>query len=192
MSVKEWVARVLELNSYLKDFPAHNGNPTQPLNTDELLDILEYGFCTRLESCEPSEDKPKGKKPAKLKTTGKCKAEVLTTSTSSACTTRFYCKMHGPNMTHDTKYCFELNWRKKRAKTNTNQNGLDKVTYKDLNAFVNAKVTAALKRLRLRTKRKSSNKESNLKVNALTAADNNDSDSNASCLPSEDSKSNNK
>eukprot|EP00957_Ditylum_brightwellii_P198869 15158181-Ditylum_brightwellii.AAC.1 len=41
-TVKEWVARVLELNSYLKDFPTTNGNPTQPLDADELLDILEY------------------------------------------------------------------------------------------------------------------------------------------------------
>eukprot|EP00957_Ditylum_brightwellii_P033675 2552158-Ditylum_brightwellii.AAC.1 len=42
MTVKEWVAGVLELNGYLKDFLAMNGNPTQPLNKDELLDILEY------------------------------------------------------------------------------------------------------------------------------------------------------
>eukprot|EP00957_Ditylum_brightwellii_P082044 6238588-Ditylum_brightwellii.AAC.1 len=42
-TVKEWVARVSELNGYLKDFPATNGNPTQPLDKDELLDILEYG-----------------------------------------------------------------------------------------------------------------------------------------------------
>eukprot|EP00957_Ditylum_brightwellii_P021513 1622206-Ditylum_brightwellii.AAC.1 len=41
-TVKEWMARVLELNGYLKDFPVTNGNPTQPLNADELLDILEY------------------------------------------------------------------------------------------------------------------------------------------------------
>eukprot|EP00957_Ditylum_brightwellii_P162392 12366054-Ditylum_brightwellii.AAC.1 len=42
-TVKEWAGRVLELNGYLKDFPTHNGNPTQPLDADELLDILEYG-----------------------------------------------------------------------------------------------------------------------------------------------------
>eukprot|EP00957_Ditylum_brightwellii_P163392 12440361-Ditylum_brightwellii.AAC.1 len=42
-TVKEWVARVLELNRYIKDFLATNRNPTQPLNADELLDILEYG-----------------------------------------------------------------------------------------------------------------------------------------------------
>eukprot|EP00957_Ditylum_brightwellii_P058488 4435559-Ditylum_brightwellii.AAC.1 len=70
---------------YLKDFPAHNGNPTQPLNKDEILDILEFRvlvswrreltvqgfdpvdqglhnfveFCTCLESCEPSKNEPK-------------------------------------------------------------------------------------------------------------------------------------
>ena len=90
-TVKEWVARVRELNGYLKDFSAHNGNPTQPLDADELLNILEVGvplswrreftvqgfnpadqglrkfveFCTCLESCEPSEVKPKGEKPSK-------------------------------------------------------------------------------------------------------------------------------
>eukprot|EP00957_Ditylum_brightwellii_P042361 3207496-Ditylum_brightwellii.AAC.1 len=83
--MKEWVACVQELNRYLKDFLAHNRNPTQPLDKDELLDILEFRvqaswhreftvqgfdpmdqglrkfveFCTCLESCEPSEDKPK-------------------------------------------------------------------------------------------------------------------------------------
>eukprot|EP00957_Ditylum_brightwellii_P147423 11225801-Ditylum_brightwellii.AAC.1 len=41
ITVKKWVAQVSELNSYLKDFPAHNRNMIQPLDTDELLDILE-------------------------------------------------------------------------------------------------------------------------------------------------------
>eukprot|EP00957_Ditylum_brightwellii_P023362 1763172-Ditylum_brightwellii.AAC.1 len=43
MTVKEWVAQVSELNGYLKDFPAHNGNRIHPLDDDKLLDILEYG-----------------------------------------------------------------------------------------------------------------------------------------------------
>eukprot|EP00957_Ditylum_brightwellii_P012809 967835-Ditylum_brightwellii.AAC.1 len=42
-TVKEWVAWVKELNKYLKDFPSHNRNPTQPLDTDKLMDILEFG-----------------------------------------------------------------------------------------------------------------------------------------------------
>eukprot|EP00957_Ditylum_brightwellii_P105317 8029134-Ditylum_brightwellii.AAC.1 len=46
-TVKEWVAGITELNSYLKDFPAHNGNPTQPLEADELLDILKFGVPAR-------------------------------------------------------------------------------------------------------------------------------------------------
>eukprot|EP00957_Ditylum_brightwellii_P179879 13702939-Ditylum_brightwellii.AAC.1 len=75
---------------YLKDFPTTNGNPTQPLKENELLDILKYGvpaswhrefmvqgvdpvdqglqkcvdFCTRLEWCEPSKGKAKGEKPS--------------------------------------------------------------------------------------------------------------------------------
>eukprot|EP00957_Ditylum_brightwellii_P107681 8214980-Ditylum_brightwellii.AAC.1 len=109
LTLKEWVACVQELNGYLKDFPAHNRNPTQPLDTDKLLDILKFRvpaswrrdftvqgfdpvdqglrkfveFCTRLESCEPSEDGPKGEKPAKAKTAGKHKAKVLTTPTTT-------------------------------------------------------------------------------------------------------------
>eukprot|EP00957_Ditylum_brightwellii_P042396 3210123-Ditylum_brightwellii.AAC.1 len=109
-TTKEWAARVLELNSYLKDFPMYNRNLTQPLNVDELLDILEYGvpaswhreftvqgtdpvdqglqkfveFFTRLELCEPSKGKSKGKTLSKLETVGKHKAKVLTTPTSSA------------------------------------------------------------------------------------------------------------
>eukprot|EP00957_Ditylum_brightwellii_P082798 6295022-Ditylum_brightwellii.AAC.1 len=111
-TVKEWVAHVQELNGYLKDFPAHNGNPTQPLVKDELLDILEFGvpaswhreftvqgfdpvyqglhkfveLCTRLESCEPSEDKPKVEKTGKTRQR-KRKAKVSTTSTATTTTT---------------------------------------------------------------------------------------------------------
>eukprot|EP00957_Ditylum_brightwellii_P144784 11028138-Ditylum_brightwellii.AAC.1 len=99
-------------------------------------------------------------------------------------------------MTHNTKDCHELNWRKKHTKINTNRNGSDKVTYKDLNAFVNAKVTATLKKAKSQNKKErskkvdSSNEESDPGVNALAAADNNDSDSNTSCLASKDSESN--
>eukprot|EP00957_Ditylum_brightwellii_P187855 14302950-Ditylum_brightwellii.AAC.1 len=100
-TVKEWVAQVQELNEYLKDFPAHNRILTEPLNKDELLDLLEFGvlaswcreftvqgfdpedqglckfveFCNRLESCEPSKGRAKGEKPFKVKTARKRKAE---------------------------------------------------------------------------------------------------------------------
>eukprot|EP00957_Ditylum_brightwellii_P136447 10406297-Ditylum_brightwellii.AAC.1 len=111
-TVKEWVARVQELNRYLKDFLAHNRNPMQPLDADELLDILEVGvpaswrreftvqgfdsvdqglrkfveFCTCLESCEPSKGGHKVKKTKKNRGR-KCKAEVSTTPTTTTTTT---------------------------------------------------------------------------------------------------------
>jgi hypothetical protein len=94
----------------------------------------------------------------------------------------------------------------KRAKANPEDG---KIVYKDLNAFVNAKVTAALKKAQKeRTEKKekkvtinafdkfhslnmdsSSDKESDHEVNALAEASNHDSDSDNSCVPSEDSNS---
>eukprot|EP00957_Ditylum_brightwellii_P016314 1226792-Ditylum_brightwellii.AAC.1 len=62
--------------------------------------------------------------------------------------------MHGPNKTHNTKDCFKLKQRAKCAKADTNCGGADKVTYKDLNAFVNAKVTAALNKAKKNQKKK--------------------------------------
>eukprot|EP00957_Ditylum_brightwellii_P164811 12548194-Ditylum_brightwellii.AAC.1 len=61
--------------------------------------------------------------------------------------------MHGRNKTHDTEDCFELNRRKKCAKSESSWNEKDKVTYKDLNAFVNVKVTAALNKAKKKQKK---------------------------------------
>eukprot|EP00957_Ditylum_brightwellii_P027885 2107129-Ditylum_brightwellii.AAC.1 len=162
MTVKEWVAQVSELNGYLKDFPGHNINRIQPLDDDKLLDILEYrvpaswcreftiqgfgpvdqglrkfvDFCTHLESCEPSADKPKDKKFPKSENAGKRKADMPTKPTDKK---KFYCNMHRRNKTHDTKDCFELKQCAKHAERDTMQKDADKVSYKDLNDFVNAK-----------------------------------------------------
>eukprot|EP00957_Ditylum_brightwellii_P162188 12349838-Ditylum_brightwellii.AAC.1 len=120
--------------------------------------------------------------------------------------------MQGPNMTRNTKDCFELKQRTKHVKADTNRCGADKVFYKDLNAFVNVKVTAALNKAEKSQKKQeakkvtinaidsfrtlkvdnSSNEESNHKVNTLAAASDDDSESDTSHVPSKDSKSNNK
>eukprot|EP00957_Ditylum_brightwellii_P157091 11955794-Ditylum_brightwellii.AAC.1 len=103
--------------------------------------------------------------------------------------------MHGPNRTHNTKDCFESKQRAKHAEADANRGRADKVSYKDLNAFVNAKVTAALSKAKKNQKKKeakSSDEESNHKVNVLAAASNDDSDSDASCVPSKDSNINDK
>eukprot|EP00957_Ditylum_brightwellii_P148040 11272041-Ditylum_brightwellii.AAC.1 len=61
--------------------------------------------------------------------------------------------MHRPNRTHNTKDCFELKHRTKRAKADTTRGGADKVSYKDLNAFVNATVTTAFNKAKNQKKK---------------------------------------
>eukprot|EP00957_Ditylum_brightwellii_P159205 12117421-Ditylum_brightwellii.AAC.2 len=202
------------------------------LDADTVLDIIEYAvsaswyreftvqgfdpvdqglqkfvdFCTCLELCEPSEGELKGKKPSNPKTTGKHKAKVLTTPTSPAGERKIYCKMHGQKKTHNTEDCFELKQRAKRAKSSTNCDEADRMTYKDLNAFVNAKVTAALNKAKNSKKREekevkidafdkfhslyveSSNEKGELNEHAPSAAEN--TDRSASCLLSDSSDSN--
>eukprot|EP00957_Ditylum_brightwellii_P094853 7223425-Ditylum_brightwellii.AAC.2 len=64
--------------SWCREFTVQGFDPVD----QGLQKIVE--LCTRLELCEPSEDKQKGEKSAKLKTTEKCKAKVSTMPTSSA------------------------------------------------------------------------------------------------------------
>eukprot|EP00957_Ditylum_brightwellii_P054173 4103154-Ditylum_brightwellii.AAC.1 len=99
-----------------------------------------------------------------------------------------------------------MKWRAKRAKPSTNHDEADKVSYKDLNAFVMAKVTDALnKAKKIQKKRRekevelnsfdkvcslsveSSNEEDKPNEHAPTTADNDDSS--ASCLLSDNSNS---
>ena len=105
------------------------------------------------------------------------------------------------------KDCFVLNRCAKRTKSNLSHSEKGHVAYKYLNAFVNAKVMAALKKAKKEQKQAkkvtinafdkfcslnidSSSDESDNKVNALAAASDDDSDSDNSCAPSENSKSN--
>eukprot|EP00957_Ditylum_brightwellii_P155674 11850937-Ditylum_brightwellii.AAC.1 len=116
-------------------------------------------FCTHLESCEPSKDGPKVEKTKKTKTRGrKHKAKVSTAPTTTPAGVKFYRKMHGPNRTHSTKDCFELKRRAKHTKADTSRDKANKVTYKDLNAFVNAKVTVALNKAKKNQKKKEAKK----------------------------------
>eukprot|EP00957_Ditylum_brightwellii_P042218 3197075-Ditylum_brightwellii.AAC.1 len=66
--------------------------------------------------------------------------------------------MHGPNRTHNTKDCFELNQRAKCVKANPSHSEKGKVAYKDLNTFVNNKVTEALKKAKKEQKEKKAKK----------------------------------
>eukprot|EP00957_Ditylum_brightwellii_P018224 1373128-Ditylum_brightwellii.AAC.1 len=70
--------------------------------------------------------------------------------------------MHGCNKTHNTKDCFELKQRAKHAKTDETQKDAEKVIYKDLKAFVNAKVTAAFNKAKKNLKKQKKEKKSSL------------------------------
>eukprot|EP00957_Ditylum_brightwellii_P209587 15362354-Ditylum_brightwellii.AAC.1 len=74
-------------------------------------------FCTCLESYELSADKPKDKKSSKSKIVRKCKDDMTTKPASEK---KFYCDLHGCNMTHNTKGCYNLKQRTKGAKQVTN------------------------------------------------------------------------
>eukprot|EP00957_Ditylum_brightwellii_P204041 15337341-Ditylum_brightwellii.AAC.1 len=60
-------------------------------------------------------------------------------TTSPAGQKLFYYKMHEHNRTHNTGDCFELKQCAKCMKASTSCDKTDKVTYKDLNAFVGTK-----------------------------------------------------
>eukprot|EP00957_Ditylum_brightwellii_P055313 4192640-Ditylum_brightwellii.AAC.1 len=102
------------------------------------MDILEYGvpakWCREFtvhgfDPVDPGVDKPKDKKPPKSENAGKGKADTPTKPTGKK---KFYCNMHGRNMTHDAKDCFELKRCTKHAKQGKTCAEADKVTYKDL------------------------------------------------------------
>eukprot|EP00957_Ditylum_brightwellii_P032212 2441971-Ditylum_brightwellii.AAC.2 len=120
-----------------KEFTVQGFDPV-----DQGLKIF-VEFCTRLELCEPSMDKTKDKKSSKPQNTRKFKADAPTKPTSEK---KFYCDLHGCNKTHDTEDCYKLKQCTKRTKQVKEYKNMDKVTYKDLSAFVNAKVTTAPKK----------------------------------------------
>eukprot|EP00957_Ditylum_brightwellii_P121388 9257487-Ditylum_brightwellii.AAC.1 len=73
--------------------------------------------------------------------------------------------MHGRNKTHNTDDCYERKWHVKRTKQGKTHKDADKVTYKDLNTFVNTKVTSDLKKAKKNIKKQK--KEKQIKLNAF-------------------------
>eukprot|EP00957_Ditylum_brightwellii_P011198 848231-Ditylum_brightwellii.AAC.1 len=51
--------------------------------------------------------------------------------TASPAGLKFYCEIHRPNRTNNTKDCFELNRHAKRTKANQSRIETDKKAYKD-------------------------------------------------------------
>eukprot|EP00957_Ditylum_brightwellii_P169782 12922745-Ditylum_brightwellii.AAC.1 len=85
--------------------------------------------------------------------------------TKPAGKTKFYCNMYGRNRTHDIENCFELKRCAKHTMPNMSHTNADKVSYKDINAFVDAKVTAAFNKAKKNLKKQ--RKEKEVKLNAF-------------------------
>eukprot|EP00957_Ditylum_brightwellii_P042609 3226271-Ditylum_brightwellii.AAC.1 len=135
------------------------------------MDILEYGVpaarcreftVQEFDPVDQGADKPKDEKSSKPKHARKCKAEAPTKPTGEK---KFYCDLHGHNKTHNTKDFYELKRHTKHAKQGKERKDMDKVTYKELNTFVNAKVTAALKKAKKFFKKEKKDKQ--IKLNAF-------------------------
>eukprot|EP00957_Ditylum_brightwellii_P046248 3508977-Ditylum_brightwellii.AAC.1 len=77
---------------------------------------------------------------------------------------KFYCDLHGRNKTCNTEDYYELKGHTKHTKQGKERKIRDKVTYKDLNVFVNAKVTTAFKKAKKNLKKEKKDKLVELKT----------------------------
>ena len=110
-------------------------------------------FCSQLESCELTIEQPIPKKVSFLDemVIPKCKRNKSKIEKQISGIWTHYCELHGENPLHNMSECFELNRCKKRAKNFTTIQRSKKqkqrtIPYKDLNAFINAKVEKAFKK----------------------------------------------
>ena len=143
MKTRTYVDRVLELNSYLTEFPRPNGNVAVKLDDDEIMDILEFSlpnrwqttmtiqgfnvqektisefieFCERLERTEPENDMAEDRIPKKKQ------PSVSDKKNSAAKRKRDEedaedgdCVLHGDNCGHSSHMCRTLRRMAKRPK----------------------------------------------------------------------------
>ena len=142
VKTREFVARVSELNEYLREFPTANGEAAQPLDEDEILDLLEFGvpnswqkkftmhqfdpqahtvmefveFCERIEATEDtSEGRSRGQaqENTKDKKGDKPKGKRKFGEPPKENSTKF-CLVHGPG--HDSNECKLLGSEAKKLK----------------------------------------------------------------------------
>ena len=188
LSIREWVARVVELNDQIPNYPHPEGEgPSEKLDDDELMDILEFGvpnswqkqmilhdfdpvqksttefiqFCERIEK---TEDKPMGSKSSEKSTK---KRGLNYVSRSGGQTKRGsspeskgskYCMLHGTNNNHSTEECRTLKHQADRMKqTYKAQHPSEKKEYKKRQEL-NAMVAEAVSQAMKAQKKKSSKK----------------------------------
>ena len=148
MPVRDYIARVIEINDYLIEFPPTVvGGDSTKLPDDELLDLLEFGipikwqrqmqvqnfeptagtlrefqdFCERLESAldeYPNGEKDETSKKPSGQEKGKKKRRRNTNDEDLK-----FCMMHGKNPTHTTEQCRTLKREVDKQKKSRENNG---------------------------------------------------------------------
>lgn len=171
--IREYLARVVELNSYLPLFPG--GDDNAKLSDDELCDILEFAtpaswqrqmtlqafdplehtpqevveFCERLEVTEDvqksTENPPKNPSDSNPKKRSK-------SSSNGKGSGKFYCRVHGNNTSHNTDKCKVVagiaekkqeEWAKSNKKTRYNPSDRNNVKH-EVTEFANSKAMEAM------------------------------------------------
>ena len=132
MPVREYIARVIEINDYLEEFPPTTvGGDATKLPEDELLDLLEFGipikwqrqmqvqnfvptagtlrefqdFCERLEAA--LEETPADPQPKQVSEKGKGNKKRRCNQNDEG-KGKHFCMLHGQNSTHSTEQCRTL------------------------------------------------------------------------------------
>ena len=142
VKTREFVARVNEMNNFIREFPSPNGEPATALPEDEILDLLEFGvpnswqkqflmhqfdpqahtimefveFCERIEATEEPNE---GRKNDKAQDTskgkkGEDKPKGKRKFNDDAKGNSKFCLVHGPG--HDSNECKLLGAEAKRLK----------------------------------------------------------------------------
>jgi len=141
MSVRDFVARLQELNGYLSSFPPEGTMQGEPLPDDVLKEILEFGIpsswlsamditgfspmthtmtefiecCERCERNEPSEEARTA--------TASTVTKKRRTAESSRKTSTYSCVYHGENRSHDTADCKVIQYEVKKLKASRSNSG---------------------------------------------------------------------
>ena len=135
VKTREFVARVNEMNNFIREFPSPNGKPAMALHEDEILNLLEFGvpnswqkqflmhqfdpqaqtimefveFCKRIKATEePNEGRKNNKAQDEDIQKSKCKFNDEAKGNSK------FCLVHGRR--HDSNKCKLLGAKAKRLK----------------------------------------------------------------------------
>ncbi len=201
MCVREYVARVVEINNYLLEFPPVNATtPAAILGEAELLDLLEFGvpimwqktmvmhgfdpsngtikefteFCERLERTveEVAEKIPK-KKEFSGKYRDRLDVKAGIHKGKGTHKSKYFCLIHGPNQSHDSNDCKHLKREAEKQKKNAGNKFPKKIDHfgEEIHTLLKF-ATQAMKEQKAEKKRKTENELNNFERLSVSDSEN--------------------